>query len=45
MEKFEEIEDILISWKEHKLYKIGIERKILREKTGQIFIFKSWKCH
>ena len=38
MEKFEEIEDMLISWKEYKLYKIGIERKTLWEKTGQIFI-------
>ena len=38
MEKFEEIEDMLISWKVHKLYNIGIERKILWEKTGRIFI-------
>ena len=33
-EKLEEIEDMLISWKEHKSHNIAIKRKTYRAKTG-----------
>ena len=34
---------MLISWKEHKLYNIAIERKTLWVKKGQIFIIFEYK--
>ena len=43
MEKFEEIEDMLISGKEHKSSSIEIERKTQGAKIGQIFIIFEYK--